>query len=43
MANLLRNVVPSYNVNIQPISDAASIVRPANLRNPSSGPHAGLG
>lgn len=33
MANLLRNVVPSYNVNIQPISDAASVVRPANLRN----------
>ena len=33
MANLIRNVVPSYNVNIQPISDAASIVRPANLRN----------
>ena len=33
MASLLRNVVPSYNVNIQPISDAASIVRPANLRN----------
>ena len=33
MADLIRNVVPSYNVNIQPISDAASIVRPANLRN----------
>lgn len=30
--NLLRNIVPSYNVNNQPISDAASIVRPANLR-----------
>ena len=30
--NLLRNVVPSYNVNAQPISDAATIVRPANLR-----------
>ncbi|WP_250459937.1 TonB-dependent receptor plug domain-containing protein [Microbulbifer litoralis] len=30
--NLLRNVVPSYNVNTQPISDAATIVRPANLR-----------
>ncbi|MFA0812180.1 TonB-dependent receptor plug domain-containing protein [Microbulbifer epialgicus] len=30
--NLLRNVVPSYNVNAKPISDAASIVRPANLR-----------
>ena len=32
MANLLRNVVPSYNVNIQPISDAATFARPANLR-----------
>ena len=32
LSTLLRNVVPSYNVNTQPISDAASIVRPANLR-----------
>ena len=31
-ATLLRNVVPSFNVNIQPISDAATFVRPANLR-----------
>jgi iron complex outermembrane receptor protein len=31
-SNLLRNVVPSYNVNDQPISDAATLVRPANLR-----------
>jgi iron complex outermembrane receptor protein len=31
-ANLLRNVVPSFNVNDQPISDAATLVRPANLR-----------
>ena len=31
-ANLVRNVVPSFNVNIQPISDAATFVRPANLR-----------
>ncbi|WP_460803994.1 TonB-dependent receptor plug domain-containing protein [Microbulbifer agarilyticus] len=30
--SLLRNIVPSYNVNTQPISDAASLVRPANLR-----------
>ena len=30
--NLLRNSVPSYNVNDQPISDAATLVRPANLR-----------
>jgi iron complex outermembrane receptor protein len=32
LSNLLRNVVPSYNVNAQPISDAATVVRPANLR-----------
>jgi iron complex outermembrane recepter protein len=32
LSNLLRNVVPSYNVNSQPISDAATVVRPANLR-----------
>ncbi|NNF17976.1 MAG: TonB-dependent receptor plug domain-containing protein, partial [Gammaproteobacteria bacterium] len=31
-SNLLRNVVPSYNVSDQPISDAATLVRPANLR-----------
>jgi iron complex outermembrane receptor protein len=31
-ANLLRNVVPSFNVNEQPISDASTLVRPANLR-----------
>ena len=30
--NILRTSVPSYNVNTQPISDAATIVRPANLR-----------
>ncbi|MBB3062681.1 TonB-dependent receptor plug domain-containing protein [Microbulbifer rhizosphaerae] len=36
LSNLLRNVVPSYNVNAQPISDAASIARPANLRGLSS-------
>lgn len=29
---LLRGAIPSYNVNAQPISDAATIVRPANLR-----------
>ena len=33
---LLRTVVPSYNVNIQPISDAATITRPANLRGLAS-------
>ena len=32
MSNLLRNVIPSYNVNDQPISDAATLIRPANLR-----------
>ena len=32
LSNLVRNIVPSYNVNAQPISDAATIVRPANLR-----------
>ena len=32
LSNLIRNLVPSYNVNMQPISDAATIVRPANLR-----------
>jgi len=32
LVNLIRNIVPSYNVNAQPISDAATIVRPANLR-----------
>ena len=33
---LLRSVVPSYNVNIQPISDAATVTRPANLRGLAS-------
>ena len=33
LANQLRTVVPSFNVNTQPISDAATVVRPANLRN----------
>ncbi|MEM9103624.1 MAG: TonB-dependent receptor [Pseudomonadota bacterium] len=30
--SILSSVVPSYNVNTQPISDAATLVRPANLR-----------
>ena len=30
--DLLANILPSYNVNPQPISDAATLVRPANLR-----------
>ncbi len=33
VSNLLRTVAPSYNVNTQPISDASTLVRPANLRN----------
>ena len=33
MSTMIRNVAPSYNVNAQPISDAATVVRPANLRN----------
>ena len=33
VANLIRNLAPSYNVSMQPISDASSIVRPAYLRN----------
>ncbi len=32
LSNLIRNTVPSYAVNAQPISDASTIVRPANLR-----------
>ncbi len=33
LATQLRTVIPSFNVSIQPISDAATVVRPANLRN----------
>ena len=29
---MLRTLVPSFNVNTQPISDAATLIRPANLR-----------
>ncbi|ADN75224.1 TonB-dependent receptor [Ferrimonas balearica DSM 9799] len=32
MDAMLTTVVPSYNVNAQPISDGATLVRPANLR-----------
>ena len=32
VSNALRNLVPSYNVGTQPISDAATFIRPANLR-----------
>jgi iron complex outermembrane receptor protein len=33
LSDQLRTLVPSYNVNTQPISDASTIVRPASLRN----------
>ena len=33
---LLRTAVPSYNVRVEPISDAATITRPANLRGLAS-------
>jgi len=36
MTTLLRNLIPSYNVNSQPISDAATVVRPANMRGLAS-------
>ncbi len=32
LADLLRTLAPSFNVNTQPISDAGTIVRPSNLR-----------
>lgn len=32
MDNMLRSLVPSYNVSQQPINDESSLVRPANLR-----------
>ena len=33
LATQLRTVIPSFNINTQPISDAATVVRPASLRN----------
>lgn len=36
MVTVLQNVVPSFNVNDQPINDASSLVRPANLRGLAS-------
>ena len=33
MLDLLRDSVPSFNVNMQPIADGATIVRPPNIRN----------
>ncbi len=32
IVNILRTSVPSYNANTQPISDAATLIRPATLR-----------
>ncbi len=32
MDDMLRNILPSYNVTRQPISDAATLVRPATMR-----------
>ena len=33
MLDVLRDSVPSFNVNMQPIADGATVVRPPNLRN----------
>ena len=33
LVSQLRTVIPSFNINAQPISDAGTVVRPANLRN----------
>ena len=32
LPDMIRTMVPSFNVNTQPISDAATLIRPANLR-----------
>ena len=32
MAELLRSLAPSFNVNTQPVSDASTFIRPVNLR-----------
>ena len=36
MVSMMQTVVPSFNVNDQPINDASSLVRPANLRGMAS-------
>ena len=36
MVSMLQTVVPSLNVNDQPINDASTLVRPANLRGMAS-------
>ena len=33
LVSQLRTVIPSFNISTQPISDAGTVVRPANLRN----------
>ena len=32
LQDLLRNIIPSFNVNTQPISDSSTVVRPLNIR-----------
>ena len=39
LSTLLRNVVPSYNVTSEPISDAASIAPSGEHPQPGAGPH----
>ena len=36
MVSMMQTVVPSFNVNDQPINDASTLVRPANLRGMAS-------
>lgn len=36
MVSMLQSAVPSFNVNDQPINDASTLVRPANLRGMAS-------
>ena len=42
MDSMLGTIIPSYTVNQQPINDAATLVRPANLRRSALGLHPGL-
>ena len=43
MSNLLRNVIPSYNVNDQPISDAATLGAACQLARLGARPHFDVG
>ena len=36
MVSMMQSAVPSFNVNDQPINDASTLVRPANLRGMAS-------